>query len=93
MANRKPFKLRKVLLFWNLGLAAFSIMGTLRGLEEFFYVYKNFGFRFTICDSSGLAESSIAGFWIWMFAISKLVEFGDTVFILLRKQKLIFLHW
>ncbi|CAG7726177.1 unnamed protein product, partial [Allacma fusca] len=28
-----------------------------------------------------------------MFALSKILEFGDTVFIILRKQKLIFLHW
>lgn len=28
-----------------------------------------------------------------MFAFSKVLEFGDTLFILLRKQKLIFLHW
>jgi len=28
-----------------------------------------------------------------MFVLSKLPEFGDTVFIVLRKQPLIFLHW
>jgi hypothetical protein len=28
-----------------------------------------------------------------MFVLSKLPEFGDTLFIVLRKQPLIFLHW
>ena len=28
-----------------------------------------------------------------MFVLSKLLELGDTIFIVLRKQNLIFLHW
>ena len=28
-----------------------------------------------------------------MFALSKVPELGDTLFIVLRKQPLIFLHW
>ncbi|CAG7727893.1 unnamed protein product [Allacma fusca] len=32
-------------------------------------------------------------FWGFLFILSKLVEFGDTAFIVLRKQKLITLHW
>ena len=32
-------------------------------------------------------------FWSLMFILSKLVEFGDTVFNILRKQLLMFLHW
>jgi len=32
-------------------------------------------------------------FWAYTFVISKAYELGDTVFIVLRKQPLIFLHW
>ena len=31
--------------------------------------------------------------WSWLFCLSKMPELGDTFFIVLRKQPLIFLHW
>lgn len=35
----------------------------------------------------------MSSFWSFLFVLSKLPEFGDTIFIVLRKQPLIFLHW
>lgn len=34
-----------------------------------------------------------SGLWTWLFCLSKLAELGDTIFIVLRKRPLIFLHW
>lgn len=42
---------------------------------------------------SFIEQDKVSGFWTWMFVLSKLPELGDTIFIVLRKQPLIFLHW
>ncbi|CAH2992383.1 unnamed protein product [Chilo suppressalis] len=93
MQNRPRFELRRTLMVWNCGLAAFSIMGACRMLPEFYHVLKNHGLYYSICVPSFIEVDRVAGFWTYMFVLSKLPELGDTVFIVLRKKPLIFLHW
>lgn len=47
----------------------------------------------TFVLSSFIESDRVCGFWTWLFVLSKLPELGDTLFIVLRKQPLIFLHW
>ncbi|KAL3090374.1 hypothetical protein niasHS_006826 [Heterodera schachtii] len=91
MRDRKPFELRNFLVFWNAGLAIFSTFGALRFSEEFLYVMKNRSFQDSVCLS--ISPTQPAALWAFLFSLSKVAEFGDTVLLVLRKRPLIFLHW
>merc|ERR1740131_922874 len=93
MSNRQPFELRGLLTCWNILLAIFSIMGAARTLPEFIHTFSTQGFYHSLCIPSFIERDRVSGFWTWMFVLSKVPELGDTVFIVLRKQPLIFLHW
>ena len=91
MRNRSPWKIKTPLIVWNISLAVFSILGFLRTSEELIYVLWNHGFGKSICYC--IDNWSVTGYWWICFAISKVVELGDTAFIVLRKRPLMFLHW
>lgn len=93
MADRPPLQLRGLLTAWNIFLAVFSTMGAARTIPEFIHTALNQGFYHTLCIPSFIEQDKVSGFWTWMFVLSKVPELGDTVFIVLRKQPLIFLHW
>lgn len=93
MQNRPRFELRGALVIWNTLLAVFSIVGACRTLPEFLHIIANHGLYHSVCIPSFIENDRVSGFWTFMFVLSKLPELGDTVFIVLRKQPLIFLHW
>jgi elongation of very long chain fatty acids protein 6 len=91
MQHRAAFDLKKPLALWSAMLATVSIIGTLRGaIPELFAVINKFGLHTAICVEHN--TTGVYGFWCWVFVLSKFVEVGDTMFIILRKQKLTFLH-
>ena len=51
MSTREPFKLRWLLFAWNLVLAVFSIIGTLRCYANVFHSITNFGLQYSICSN------------------------------------------
>lgn len=89
MQDREPFKLRNALALWNAFLGIFSVAGAYYMLPEMFSSLRK-SFHHSVCYASTIERSQ---FWMWLFALSKIVELGDTLFIVLRKQNLIFLHW
>lgn len=93
MKNRPRFELRGLLSIWNTALAMFSIMGACRTAPELAHVLRHYGLFHSVCVPSFIENDRVSGFWTWLFVLSKLPELGDTLFIVLRKQPLIFLHW
>lgn len=92
MSDKPAFYLRTPLMIWSGCLAVFSIFGTLRMTPRFIYLLTNYGVFEALCHT-GFLYNQPTSFWAYIFAISKVYELGDTAFIVLRKQKLTFLHW
>lgn len=66
------------------------IFRCLRTSEEFFHTIFNRGFYQSICYS--MDTTSPTAHWYLFFAVSKFAELGDTIFLVLRKRPLTFLH-
>ncbi|CAN0238220.1 unnamed protein product [Ascophyllum nodosum] len=94
MASRKPYDLKYSLVAWNFLLAAFSFVGAARTVPHLLHVLYIYGFKYTICYKPSVWYGSGAvGLWTQLFILSKIPELGDTIFVVLRKKPLIFLHW
>lgn len=91
MKHRERFSLRSPLFYWNLCLSVFSVIGMIRTLPELLSTLTFQGLHHAICFPPNL--DGFYGLWVIFFIHSKVFELGDTVFIILRKQRLIFLHW
>jgi elongation of very long chain fatty acids protein 6 len=94
MDSSKPFGLKYPLAFWNLFLSTFSFIGMFRTVPYLLGELLTMDFRDTICaPAPSTYGNGPVGFWVFLFIISKIPELIDTVFIVLRKRDLIFLHW
>ena len=94
MNNRKPISVRPLLLLWNLSLAIFSMINASRGIAYVLHdaYVKNFTLDRMVCDAVNDTDN-VSSFWVYLFTMSKFVELGDTIFLLIRKRPVLFLHW
>uniref|UniRef100_A0A0K0EXN5 Elongation of very long chain fatty acids protein n=1 Tax=Strongyloides venezuelensis TaxID=75913 RepID=A0A0K0EXN5_STRVS len=92
MKNREPFQLTIPLNIWNAFLSVFSITGTIMLSREFFTTVQEKGIYGSYCKIYDMNKGA-NGYWVWLFMVSKMFELIDTIFLVLRKKPLMFLHW
>lgn len=92
MSSRQSFGLRRLLTVWNVGLAVFSFVGTVTCLPDLISTLVTHGLEYGNCNLDGITTQRLR-LWTFMFMLSKVIELGDTLFIVLRKTPLSFLHW
>ena len=91
---KKPWRLRTTWAYWNLLLSVFSIIGASRCVPHLFHVLQTKGFEYSVCaEPESYYLHGRAGTWVSMFIFSKIPELMDTVFLVLQKKPVIFLHW
>jgi len=93
MKDREPFHPHYSLMIWNFILMCYSM------ICFFFFGFLSVlsildhGLEVVICDQKGVYWEGLRLFMIWVFLLSKFAELGDTVFVVLKKKEVIFLHW
>jgi len=101
---KEPIKPRTAISLWNFGLSAFSIIGfctvfpNLLFGRDFFtdepLGWLNGGsFYKNICSDAAWYATGTQGLWVVAFILSKIPELVDTLWLVLGKNEVIFLHW
>ena len=91
MRRRPRFNLRRPLFAWNLALSLFSAIGTWRIAVPFAIDIVDVGWERALCSFD--YDNAPQCLWYFLFGLSKPFELIDTLFVVLRKQEIIFLHW
>ncbi|KAL8872149.1 MAG: hypothetical protein Q9174_002171 [Haloplaca sp. 1 TL-2023] len=91
MKNRKPFKLNALFMIHNLYLTLASGIMLVLFIEQLVPTVWRRGIFFAICDHRGGWTRELVVLY-YMNYITKYVELIDTVFLVLKKKPLTFLH-
>lgn len=93
MKSREPIKCQTLLAAHNLSLSFVSLVMFVAVVWNMLPRLLEYGFTESVCNSQGtLSRQGPLHFWFYIFYLSKIYEFLDTVFIVLRKKSLQFLH-
>lgn len=93
MRNREAFHLEGLLALWNLTFSIFSGLAVYKLVPELIWAISNLGVVGSYCENANYYLNPSTGWWGWMFVMSKAFELGDTLFLVLRKRPVIFVHW
>lgn len=95
LEGKGPVNLGRFPAFWNAFLASFSILGALRVVPHFLFMFTHKDFKMTVCeapDTAGYGDGA-AGMWVMLFTVSKVFELVDTMILVLKGKDPMFLHW
>jgi len=87
--------LRVILPLWNLMLCIGSVFIVIGVALPYYRLIRQYGLFEIFCDKEGVTYQGKTGilFWAYLFALSKYVELFDTLWLILKRRPVIFLHW
>ena len=92
MDMKEPIKLKIPLIIWNTSLAVFSVVSFVQfAPSALLNELAKGGFIHSVCLVKPISTPSMT-LWSSLFILSKILEFGDTLFLIMRKAPLTFLH-
>jgi hypothetical protein len=92
MKNRNPMNVKWYLFSWNLLMSIISGIGAYNVLPWLYNTIKIEGIHYSICNH-GHAFTSKEAWYIAIFNATKFLEWIDTLFLVIRKKNVGFLHW
>lgn len=94
MKKREPFNYRISMALWNLFLSMYSFISMARVIPHILHNLSVGEPRDLLCISPEKTYGhGSTGMWVTLFMLSKFVELFDTLFIVIHKKPLIFLHY
>merc|ERR1719510_60812 len=93
---KQKLPLKPVIIIWNLFLCVFSTYGSCRMLPVLYYVLPAKGYDGLFNNLESVQFCDVYGvtcIWLCIFCASKIPELIDTVWLILSRKRVIFLHW
>jgi elongation of very long chain fatty acids protein 6 len=88
-----PWSVKPFLILWNVCLAIFSIIGAYHLVPVLIHKIQQDSLYEAICVGPDWYLGGATGFLLTLFIYSKFAELLDTIFLIIRKKEIIFLHW
>ena len=89
--NKKIHNLKYRLIIWNLFVGIFNFYGARYYIPELKEIIQNRGLIYSVCNSEFFVKDPTA-LWTFLYAASKILELGDTMFLILMRKPLTFIH-